>query len=48
MRSKPRPRTAQAGWFRPLCRVACVVLAASALSGCIIAPYPYHPHYWYR
>ena len=45
----PKPRN---GWFRPLCRFACVVAAASALSGCIVAPYPgpgyYRPHYWYR
>jgi hypothetical protein len=40
----------QASWFRPLCRVACVLVAASALSGCVVAPYPgyYRPHYWYH
>ena len=35
-------------WLRPLCRLACVVAAAAALSGCIVAPYPAHPHYYWN
>lgn len=34
----------------PLVHVACLALAALALSGCVIAPYPYHhwgPRYHY-
>jgi hypothetical protein len=44
------PRLSRSAWFRPICRAVCAIAVASALSGCIVAPYPGYgrPHYWYR
>jgi hypothetical protein len=36
---------------RVLPKIAFLLIAAGALSGCVVVPlYPYHPHYayWYR
>jgi hypothetical protein len=40
--------TSRRAWARPALRLACVVLAAVSLGGCVIVPArPWHPRYFY-
>jgi hypothetical protein len=41
-------KLANAGLWRALPKLAFLVMAAGALSGCVVVPlYPYHPRYGY-